>query len=1008
MALQSQSFQLPLNKGVDTKTDPKLVTDGMLNVVNGVFRDTGGKAGQRLNMRYGYNNLGANLVASTGTTTLTSGEALGSFNKELLMFDQTTLYSRSDASNAYVSKGNSVPLLVSSQSILQNARTQTKCDAAELNNITVYAWVDSSGGVRASVFDSLSGNTYQSDVAINANGANPKVIALGASYIGIFYEETTTHIIKFKRLNLTNPFTFLTEQGLVTSASTASPWFDLCVSGQYALWVAHKADNTIDIGYVDQDGSVSAAGIPTKVNLAETATNCLGCFVEPSNRNIYVMFHNNTNGTRVVGYTFSLGSPSFAVATIDATTTPITKNITAITIDSNSVRIFYEVNDATTTKHYVKVATVTAVGVVSSVAVIVRSVGLTSKAFTLASHQYVGMIHDSPIQATYFVADESGKLVGKMLPGVAGVQAQSHLSQIIEIDSDTVALAVLKKVQFTSNGSDFFSTTGISRVTLDFGSTDKYFSTQLGNNLLINGGFVNAYDGTSIIEHGFHLWPESISLGSTSASGGNLSNGAYSVAAVYSWTDNYGQVHRSAPSPYASITLSGGGSTQQFTVTVPTLRLTSKTAPRAEVVVEIYRTTVGGSIHYLVASSTAGQNPLFNNPAADTVAFVIDSNATTDANLISQPILYIESGEVENIAPPPSHYIVHTKNRVFLNNSEDPNEFWYSKQFIPGVGVGFSDLFKIRLDPLGGDPVGLFPMDDKVIFFKGSKIYAISGDGPTDTGEQNTFSDPQLISSDLGLRDTNSIVLTPKGLMFQSSKGKYLLDRGLNLTYIGAPVEAYDSYTVTSADLIEAQNQVRFLTTGPCLIYDTFYEQWTTFDNHEGKDAIRWNGDYVYLRSSLGHVYKETADYYLDDNRTITLQAETPWIKVGSVQNYQRVRRLHVIGDYFSEHQLQVDMAYDYFNAYPDTLTWSPATAAIVSGTFGTGTYGSEPVFGGVADNVYQARFHIPRQKCQAIKFRISNIQPASSSGKALALSHLQLECALKQGQAKLRSEKSA
>ena len=1007
MPLQSQTFQLPLNKGVDTKTDSKLVTDGMLNVVNGVFRDTGGKAGQRLNMRYGYTNLGANLVASTGTTELTSGEALGVFNEELLMFDQTSLYSRSDASNAYVSKGSSVPLLVSNQSILQNARTQTKCDAAELNNVAVYAWVDSSGGVRSSVFDALSGNTYQSDVLINANGNNPKVIALSGSYIGVFYEETTTHIIKFKRLNLTNPFTFLAEQGLVTSVSTASPWFDLCVSGQYVLWVAHKTDTTIDIGYVDQDGSTVAAGLPSVVNLAETATNCLSCFVEPSNRNVYVLFHNNTNGTRVAGYTYNLGSPSLAATTIDATTTPITTNITAASIDSNSIRIFYEVNDASKTKHFSKVATITATGTLTGVAVLARSVGLTSKAFSLASHQYVGLIHDSPIQATYFVIDETGKIVGKMMPGVAGVQQQSHLSQIIEIDSDTVALAALKKVQFVSNGSDFFSTTGICLITLDFGSTDKYFSSQLGNNLLINGGFVNAYDGASVIEHGFHLWPESISLGSTSASGGNLANGVYSVCAVYSWTDNFGQVHRSAASPLASLTLSGGGSAQQFTVTVPTLRLTAKKSPRGEVVVEIYRTVAGGSIHYLVASSTTALNPLFNNTAADTVAFVIDSNATSDANLIAQPILYTESGEVENIAPPPSHYIVHTKNRIFLNNSEDPNEFWYSKQYTPGVGLGFSDLFKIRTDPLGGDPVGLYPMDDKVIFFKSSKIYAISGDGPLDTGAQNTFSDPQLISSDLGLRDTNSIVLTPKGLIFQSSKGKYLLDRGLNLQYIGAPVEAFDSYTVTSADLIVGQNQVRFLTTGPCLVYDTFYEQWTTFDNHEGKDAIGWNGEYVYLRSSLGHVYKETADHYLDDNRTITLQAETPWIKVGSIQNYQRVRRLHVLGDYFSDHQLKVDMAYDYFDAYPDSLTWDPAAAAIVSGTFGTGIFGSESVFGGVADNVYQARFHIPRQKCQSIKFRISNIQPASSSGKALALSHLQLECALKQGQAKLRAEKS-
>lgn len=1008
MALETQYFQLSFDKGIDSKTDPKLVTEGLLNIVNGVFRDTGGRAGRRLNMRYGYTNLGPSLVSSTGTSSLTDGEALGAFNEELLLFNKSNLYSRSDASAAYISKGNTIPLLVSNASVIRNARTQTRADFNLLNNIALYAWKDSSGGVKASVIDWASGNSYQSDVLINANGANPRVVALGNSYLAVFYEETTTNIIKFKRLKLSDPFTFLTEQSLVSTVSAASPWFDLCPSGTLALWVAHKAANTIDVGYVDQNGSTVAAGVPSTVNFAEAATNCLGCFVEPSNSNVYVLFHNNTNGTRVVGYTYSLSSPSFSVQTIDATTTPITLNVTAATISSNQIRVFYEVNAASTINHYIKTATVTATGTVASVSVLKRSVGLASKSFTQDSVQYVNAVYDSTAQASYFTLNGSGSIVAKSLPGVAGIQTQSYLPQMVSPETDQWAFTALQKTAFVSNGLDFTSTTGVSRTLLDFGTTDRYFSSQLGNNLHINGGFLNAYDGVSIVEHGFHLYPETITLGSASASGGNLADGVYSVAAVYCWTDNFGQVHRSAPSTLATITLSGGGSAQQFTVTAPTLRLTEKKSPRVDVVVEIYRTTVGGSIHYLVKSSTAAQNPKFNDTTADTVTFVIDNTCTNDTNLTSNPILYTESGVVENIVPPPCRYLTHTKNRVILNNSEDPNEFWYSKQFVSGEGLGFSDFFKIRLDPLGGDPVGLFPMDDKIIFFKSNKIYFISGDGPTDTGEQNTFTEPQLIASDLGLRDPQSIVLTPLGLMFQSAKGKYLLDRGLNLQYIGAAVEAYDSYTVTSADLIESQNQVRFLTNGPCLVYDTYYQQWSTFDNHQGKDAILWNGTYSYLRESLGHVYQEAIDHYLDDNKTIQLQIETPWIKVGGIQNFQRMRRLHVIGDYFSEHQLNVEVAYDYFNAYLDQLTWDPAVSSIASGTYGTGLYGSESIYGGTSDNVYQVRFHLPRQKCQSIKFKFSNIQPATSSGKALALSNIQLECALKVGQMKLRTDKSA
>ena len=101
-------------------------------------------------------------------------------------------------------------------------------------------------------------------------------------------------------------------------------------------------------------------------------------------------------------------------------------------------------------------------------------------------------------------------------------------------------------------------------------------------------------------------------------------------------------------------------------------------------------------------------------------------------------------------------------------------------------------------------------MDEKLVIFEDDRIFYLTGSGPNATGQQNNFSDPQLVTSDVGCSNTRSIVQTPKGLMFMSNKGIYLLDRGLSTHYIGAPVEAYNSLTITSAILIQDENQVRF------------------------------------------------------------------------------------------------------------------------------------------------------------------------------------------------------
>ena len=103
-------------------------------------------------------------------------------------------------------------------------------------------------------------------------------------------------------------------------------------------------------------------------------------------------------------------------------------------------------------------------------------------------------------------------------------------------------------------------------------------------------------------------------------------------------------------------------------------------------------------------------------------------------------------------------------------------------------------------------------MDEKLVIFKESAIFYLSGDGPNNLGQQDTFIKPELVSSDIGCININSVVLTPDGLMFKSKKGIYLLSRSMQLAYIGANVEAFNDLKVSSAIVVPEENQVRFTT----------------------------------------------------------------------------------------------------------------------------------------------------------------------------------------------------
>ncbi len=999
--IQSQIVPINFGQGIDSKTDEKLVVHGKLTLLeNGVFT-----IGRKIIKRNGYTALGSDILGSTDS--INQGDALAVFNDELCLFSDDRLYSYSESSDNWIDKGDCSSVSVGKKEIVRNSYSQTLADMATLNGVTVYAWKDSRGGVRASVYDANTGSHFQSDVSLSSSGDNPKVIAFGTA-IFVFYNETGS--IYLRRLVPGTPQTFETAY-LVGNDLISGYLFDVAVSGTKGV-IVYKTSGGMAMKYIRDNGTIGTTtyNLPNPITISEAPAGCLTVCVDQNTGNIWVYWQIDASCIKYKIY-YADFTEYKATTVLDSDTLIRPGRIVAIQNGSNQ-NVYYEVstaydagsglyiniqNTANGNKGYIKQAVAVPSGSPAASSVFAKSVGVYSKPWIYNSKVYLVASYGSTLQSQYFIYNENGNVVGKILPQLGGGHRSNHTAAEANFSNDVVQVATEIKTRFISEDNSFFTPTGVALSTINHQPTNKYICKKLGENLQIGGGMLQMYDGQSVVENGFHIFPEDV-VPFTSTSGGSIAAGTYLYYVVYEWFDNKGQLHRSSPSTGTSITTTGATSTN--TLRIQTLRVTAKKSPRTNVQVVVYRTKADQTIPYRLTSFTS---PTYNDPTADSVDYV---DTVADSAIGSNEILYTVGGILENIAPNACEFFDVYKNRLVVLESENKLTLNYSKTKLKNEGVAFSDTFKINVEPFGGDATCVKFMDDKLLIFKKNNIYVMSGNGPTDTGAQNDFSVPELVPSDVGCPYPRSLVLMPDGVMFKSYKGIYLINRSLSVSYIGADVEAYNSQNIVSAELMETKNQVRFLTdAGYSLVYDYYFGQWSTFTNHEGLDADNWKGLYVYLKDS-GEVYKEAPSYYKDKNSAFKLRIATAWLKFSGIQGFQRIRKFSVLGNYASSHILKVSLGYDYESFYQYQVLFNAGTI-MQTNTYGDDvTYGDSTPYGGVDSGVYQFRAHAPRQKCESIRFLFEDLT-AGDPGQSYSLSDLSLEVGVKSGLNRMKASRT-
>jgi hypothetical protein len=970
MPLQPQMIPVQLGQGIDTKTDPKKVqATNLLEAENIQFLKSG-----EISTRFGFQALAS---SPTGSAT-----ALAVLEDELVLFDAGTAFTYDPPEAAWVRRQDAVCTDVTDYTIIRNPYQQLNADVGYTFRHEAYAWEDSRGGVWGAIVQSDTRAMLLGDTQISSTGRCPKVITAGTllSSLYILYLDGTNLVaVQMKLTTLGSSqvrYSFSTPV-TVASGLHASATFDACAIG-----------STIYISYLTSAPAVVAASysggtLTALATIESTAANAYngGPFViSCASDGTSVLWISWGTGTAVRTAAISTTGTSLQASTLVEsaradTIAALVTNPTPGNTATSYCFLLYEVHAAVALNHFIN-AQVQSVGNIIVGATVKRGVGLASKPWIHGATDisasnavvFVNVAFQSTLQSSYFT--ESFSLSGasivtpiecaKLQSSTAqGLRSNGLVSEVVRpVTGGPYLWANGSKGKIESEANTTFALVGVNATYLDLDSASRFQTVTMARNLLVAGGILSSYDGTSFVECGYNVYPEGVTA-VAAGSGGSMTAGAHQYTVTYEWTDARGQIQRSATSIPVSVTTVANDA---VTVTVPTLRLTRKDKVR----IVVYRTQAAGTTFNRVTSVLA---PTFNDPTADTVVFV---DLLSDASAAANELVYTTGGTLDNIAPPASSVITTHQGRVFVAGLEDPNLIWFSKNRFDDsnantVPTEFSDSLTIGVDAFGGPITALANLDDKVVIFKSSAIFVLTGDGPTDTGGGNTYGDPTLLTSDVGCVNAKSVVATPNGIIFASAKGLYLLDRGTSVSYLGAPAEGLLvtlngvlGGAITSAVLHTSHNQVIFTQSngGATIVYDYYVEQWVSWTNCDAVSAVIWVNsvfpELVIARASVAAaIWVQAPAATSDVGAFIGVKLTTANISFAGLAGYQRAFGVWILGTFVSAHTLSVEVAYD------DSATYQPTPALFA------------PLS---SDGLYSYRVDFARQRTTSIRLRITTV----------------------------------
>lgn len=1033
-------------QGMDSKTDPKVTAKPTL------MQDCIFTSPKQVRKRNGHDAMTLN-IAGGGTISSPTmdasyrGELLvaGSGSNGPRLFSYSPSQNVWIDRGKYISIGNTKQIIAAPELATINNATPSATFGSEnpsgayISGIAAYAYdgpnVSTVKAVYYSIVDTASGAHLADGQISSAYGAlfgYSKIIALGSTCFGIFYISIAGGVAKLcmKTLTVSSGAVTVGSEKILNTISTGDSVgnyvYDV-ITTTGGAFVALGNGSAVVLYTIDTTGNATHG--PTTIVTAGSV-GVITLQLDPTGTNAWIYWLENLNTIKGAIYNASSLVLVLAATQIQNGLSNV-RQLSAFSQNATNQLIYwstYNVPTGFTNGVVIPKIWVNGLnqgGSTGLTTAMITGFDLYSKPFTVSGRNYMAVMalsQSNPIGLIVDLADFSA--VAKFLPGSAeGLYCQGYntgggsyatpslvFANNGIFDSTSTARGIrnpgfvtvpffLSSTQigmacgFVVSVSDLTpvpsgnlgvcpntvlvsALMGVASMTFDFNHIDAYQNLLQQNTLVLNGSIVSQYDGAQVTELGFTVDPDQVQAnGSTTL--GVLGTGKFVYYVVFEWTDANGNLHQSAPSQPLTVNFTSG-TTNLVNLQWGSLNLSQK----KNVVTRIYRTIANGTNAYLIATI---QN---SGSFFDTFQ---DNNAPDSVIQGNPPLYTLGDSVLPNIAPPPALTMWTANNRISVVDSEDPtSKIEYCKTASEGSGISFSTGFlEYVVDSFGGAIRGGSRMDEKQVVLKENAIGYFIGDGADDSGNGSTLTPIQFIPADTGCTNGKSVISYPGGILFRSPKGIYQLNRGLQLSYFGTDVEAYNSQDIRSAQLIYDKNQIRFLTSsGSNLLYDYIMGQWSIFSSPAGLSACSFQGLYVYVTAD-GRILKENTTTFLDAGVGYAPLIDLQWIKATSVQSMQRCRAIELIGDYAIKnngHGIQVSVAWDYVPTFSIPVPY---------------------LFTDQDQNgLYEYRQHLARQKGAAFKLRIQEII-TGASGEFIDFTDLDLEITPKVGMNKLGGSKS-
>lgn len=961
MPLNTTSIDLVFSEGVDTKTgDKNTAYTSFQTMSNSRY----GKLGVAV-PRGGF-GLFATLPESGSTKVIADNDfVVTTANNKLYTMGGTNTYNGMGTELAGGFKrlygGDADPLLTSVTAYSDSGI-----------NYVIHAWATAdnatTGNVGISVYDSTSDRIVAKGI-INV-GVLKSLQLISSSSIGVYLLYVDS-LFDLKAVFI-DPFahsTLTINAGAVTwanapTATTVMRWA-ATVSGS-TITVVYAADNAVTVSkqQFSSFGSAPAGSVAlTFVNAATGIT--VSTVTTQGTATVMIAASDATAGVMKARFYTNAG----ALIGSEQTATVYTSTILRCWAYENTTPV-YGVSIAGSAGVFRATYAITSSSIAPSLGYLAAALPLSGSTSTDLA------VYDSFTEPTY---GSQGVLKSVALTGslAATVGVGMNLGQLVEVESlqlnNPVTLGTktyfIAPVATSIDGFLPPGTSGITKTTLTVKTQSSlivwdsaellpsYLDRSKRQSLYIGG--TARYLGAT--DRGGSPWPEpgiKITNNLSIVAGSHVAGKTISYVFAKVWKSAEGVEYRSYSTIYTMVTTAA--STLQYILTPSEFRHAS--GPATDVVFEVYRTEENGTIFYLAETRT------FSGTFVD---------ASVDTAIIGKRTADINGNELPPQAIPTVRAVSGFGDRIALVSADKPSTVLFDRPSSYPVGTSFANGLEVEVLSEGGDITAVQTMDSCLYVFKDNCIFTIYGDPAGATGENSSLSTPKILFSGVGCIEPRSIVLTPKGILFKSGKGFYMIARNQAVGFVGAGPFDDLAVTVTGAAMAQNEYEVYFTHSNSSiwvLNLDTnAWYNWSLTEIPRGVSVS--NGQMLMVTDTSIQKYSEALSKDLV-SLDFTQDLKTGWVRMNHIRGYQRVRRAYMSGAISKTCTVTVQVFTDYEPTIKQQFDWS---------------------FSGATPNL-QLDLHLSVQKCEAIQFRFY------CSAGALSLSGGTLEVGLKDGPDKSRS----